>query len=131
MNDDADGSAHRLYYLLRNHADKILNFHRQHFFANRVFRHATSISEWLRLETKDGVVVAVTITAIYQRQFIACAIGVVVYVFLHPDLQFLQHFFNLRNLNIVSNDIVTGRLVSAIVEHAYPKDSSTRICWTI
>jgi hypothetical protein len=47
------------------------------------------------------------------------------------DLQFLQHFFNLRNLNIVSNDIVTGRLVSAIVEHAYPKDSGTRICWTI
>jgi hypothetical protein len=68
----------------------------------------------LRLETKDGVVVAVTITVIYQRQFIACAIGVVVYVFLHPDLQFLQHFFNLRNLNIVSNDIVTGRLVAIV-----------------
>jgi hypothetical protein len=33
-----------------------------------------------------------TITVIDDHRVNACAIGVVVYVFLIPDLQFLQHF---------------------------------------
>jgi hypothetical protein len=61
--------------------------------------------EWLRLETKDGVVVAVTITVIYQRQsFIACAIGVV-YVFLHPT-------FNSFSTSSISETSISCRMIS-------------------